>query len=153
MRGWLLDTDVVAALFVPNGAPSVRRWVAGVDEQCLYLSVLTLAELDKGIHNLGEDHPGRARYIASRDALEQRFASRLLSLDDATVRLWGRLSGEAKRATGHALPVIDTLFVANAIRHDLHLVTRNVRDMPLPGVSLFDPWTDDPADFPVMARR
>ena len=153
MIGWLLDTNVVSALINPNGAPSVKAWAAGEDEENLFLSVLTLAEYDKGIFNLAEDHSDRQRYIASRDALEARFAGRILSVDDATVRRWGRISGTVKRETGHPPQVIDTLLAATAIEHDLYLATRNVRDTAHAGATVFDPWNDDPERFPLSPRR
>lgn len=152
MRGWLLDTNVVAALINPQGAPSVKAWATSQDEETFHLSILTLAEYDKGIHNLPSDHPDRPRYIASRDALADRFADRVLSLRDDTVRLWGRISGEVKRETGHPPPVIDTLLATTAIEHDLYLVTRNVKDTRHSGAAIFDPWADDPAGFPLSPR-
>jgi predicted nucleic acid-binding protein len=151
--GWLLDTNVVSALINPNGAPSVKAWAAQQDENNLFLSVLSLAEYDKGIFNLAEDHPDRQRYIASRDALEARFAGRILSVDDATVRRWGRIAGTVKRETGHPPQVIDTLLTATAIEHDLYLTTRNVRDTTHAGATVFDPWNDDPSKFPLSPRR
>ena len=54
MIGWLIDTNVVASLMAPNGAPSVKSWGQIVDENRLFLSILTLAEYDKGIANLAE---------------------------------------------------------------------------------------------------
>jgi len=126
LKGWLLDTNVVAALINPRGAPSVKFWAASQDESHLHISVLTLAEYDKGIHNLAADHIDRPRYIAARDALEMRFGERVLALSNAIVRCWGRLSGEGKRATGHPPPVIDTMLAATAIEHDLYLVSRNM---------------------------
>lgn len=149
MKGWLLDTNVVAALINPRGAPSVKSWAAAQDEARFYMSVLTLAEYDKGIHNLADDHPDRPRYVAARDALEERFGERLLPLGDRIVRRWGRISGEVKRTSGHAPPVIDTMLAATAIEHDLYLVTRNVKDAPPSGAFIFDPWNDDPARFPL----
>lgn len=153
MIGWLLDTNVIAALINPNGAPSVKHWAAMQAEETFFLSVLTLAEYDKGIANLPEDHPERRRYVAARDALEARFSGRILSLDDRCVRLWGRVSGEARRRSGLAPPVIDTLLAATAIVHDLYLVTRNGRDMRDSGAVVFNPWEDDAADFPLSPRR
>jgi predicted nucleic acid-binding protein len=147
--GWLLDTNVIAALVNPNGAPSVKAWAAAQPEHRLFLSVLTLGEYDKGIHNLGADHPERSRYIAARDALEGRFAGRILSVDDAVVRRWGEISGSVRRQTGHAPAVIDTLLAATALENELFLVTRNVRDVQHSGAAVFNPWTDDPADFPL----
>jgi hypothetical protein len=152
VRGWLLDTNVVAALINPQGAPSVKAWAASQDEETFHLSILTLAEYDKGICNLPNDHPDRSRYIASRDALADRFGDRVLSLRDEAVRLWGRISGEVKKATGHPPPVIDTLLAATAIETDLYLVTRNVKDTRHSGAVVFDPWADDPAEFPLSQK-
>jgi toxin FitB len=140
MKGWLLDTNVVASLIAPNGAPSVKAWAAEQDEERLWLSILTLAEYDKGIANLPDEDPNRARYMAARDALEERFLGRILPLDDSIVRRWGAISGRIKRDTGHAPPVIDTLFAATAVEHGLCLVTRNLKDVAGSGAELFSPW-------------
>ena len=153
MRGWLLDTNVVATLINPRGAPSVKTWATGQDEEALHISVLTLAEYDKGIHNLPDNHADRPRYIAARDALAERFGRRVLSLGDEIVRRWGRISGEIKRESGgHAPPVIDTLLAATAIEHDLYFVTRNVKDTRPSGAFVFDLWNDDAAKFPLSSR-
>ena len=149
MRGWLLDTHILSALANPNGAPSVKAWATGQPEYRMLLSVLALAEYDKGIHNLEPDHPDRSRYIAARDAVGQRFSDRLLSVDDAIVYRWGAISGEVKRRTGQAPPLIDTLLAATAIEHDLVLVTRNLQDTRHSGAVIFNPWEDDPSRFPL----
>lgn len=152
MIGWLLDTNVVGSLLSMAGAPSVRSWVAGQDEHRLFISVLTLGEIEKGIHNLAEDDPARSRHMLSLAMLEDRFADRVLGLENRVVRRWGRLSGTILRTTGKAPSVIDTLLAATAIEHDLHLATRNVRDVVHTGASVFNPWTDDAAGFPVAGR-
>jgi predicted nucleic acid-binding protein len=153
--GWLLDTNVISTLINPNGAPTVKAWAAAQDESRFFLSVLTLAEYDKGIHNVADDHPDRPRFIAARDGLAARFSGRTLSVYDAVVRRWGTISGTVKRLTGHSPPVIDTLFAATAMEHDLYFATRNVRDVRASGAAIFDPWSDDPAQFPLspMPRR
>lgn len=153
MKGWLLDTNVVAALINPRGAPSVKSWAAEQAEETLHISILTLAEFDKGIHNLPDDHSDRPRYMAARDALAERFGDRVLPLADSAVLLWGRISGELKRTSGHPPPVVDTLLAATAIEHDLYLATRNVKDTRPSGALVFDPWNDDPARFPLSAHR
>ena len=140
MNGWLLDTNVIAALIAPNGAPSVKSWATGQSEDRLWLSILTLGEYDKGIANLPESHKDRARYIAARDALEERFADRILSVSNPVIRRWGALSGMIRRDTGHPPPVIDTLFAATAIEHNLCFVTRNVKDVAGTGAEVFNPW-------------
>ncbi len=149
MIGWLLDTNVVSTIINPNGVPTVKAWAAMQDENRLFLSVLTLGEYDKGIHNVPDDHPDRPRFIAARDGLAARFSGRMLSLGDAVIRRWGMISGTTKRLSGHSPPVIDTLFAAMALEHDLYLVTRNVRDVRASGAAIFDPWGDDPARFPL----
>lgn len=80
MIGWLLDTNVVGTIINPNGAPTVKEWAATQNEDRFFLSVLTLGEYDKGIHNLPDDHPNRLRFIAARDRLASRFAGRILSV-------------------------------------------------------------------------
>ncbi|RFB98319.1 VapC toxin family PIN domain ribonuclease [Rhizobium leguminosarum bv. trifolii] len=152
MIGWLLDTNVISALINPNGAPSVKSWAAAQHEERMFISILTLAEYDKGIENLPEYDQNRYRYIASRDALAERFSERILSLSDAAIRRWGVISGRVKLRTGHAPSVVDTMLAATAIEHNLYLVTRNVRDTRFSGADVFDPWTNDPAQFPLSRR-
>lgn len=152
MKGWLLDTNVIASLIAANGAPSVKQWARAVHERDLFISVLTLGEYDKGIANLADDDGDVVRYVAARDALEARFAGRILSLEDRIVRRWGAISGRVKRETGHPPPVIDTLLAATAIETDLYLVSRNGKDLSNNGATIFDPWRDDPAQFPLKGR-
>jgi len=147
--GWLLDTNVVSTIINPNGAPTVKTWAATQDEGRLFLSILTLGEYEKGIHNVPDDDPNRPRFIAARDGLTARFAGRILSVGDPVVRRWGVISGTTKRLTGHSPPVIDTLFAATALEHDLYLATRNVSDVRTSGAPIFDPWNDDPETFPL----
>lgn len=144
MRGWLLDTNVVTELARQRPDPRVAAWVAPLARRSLYISVLTLAEYDKGIENLPADSSARARIEAAVAALEFEFAGRVLAVGNAIMRRWGRLSGQIQRTAGKAPPVIDTLLAATAIEHDLCLVTRNVRDVRDTGARVFDPWTDDP---------
>lgn len=150
MIGWLLDTNVVASLTALSGAPSVKAWAAAQDEDRLYLSVITLAEYDKGIYQLPESDPQRTRYAANRDAIEARFSPRILPVSDAIMRRWGALAGRIKRETGHPPQVIDTLIAATALEAGLYLVTRNTKDVLHTGVVVFNPWEDDPARFPLM---
>lgn len=138
MNGWLLDTNVIASLTSPNGAPSVRNWAAAQDEDRLFISILTIGEYEKGIHNLPAADPARHRYGAALAALEARFAGRILNVSDKVIRRWGALSGTIRRGTGHPPPVIDTLLAATAIEHGLCLVTRNVRDVVGMGAEVLD---------------
>lgn len=152
MIGWLLDTNVIAEIISPGGSLRIKQWVAGQAEPTLYLSILTIAEYDKGIANLPDPDPRRARFMVTRDSLAGRFADRLLPMSDEIVRRWGEISGTVRRDTGHAPPVIDTMLAATALEHDLYLATRNVRDVQHSGAALFNPWEDDPRTFPLQSR-
>lgn len=149
MIGWLLDTHVVGSLVSGAGAPSVKAWAAAQDEETIFLSILTIAEIEKGIEQLPPGDPRRTRYAATLTAIEARFAGRTLSLADAAVRRWGVISGRIRRESGRPPPVIDTLLAATAIEYDLYLVTRNTRDVRFSGAALFNPWEDDPIAFPL----
>jgi predicted nucleic acid-binding protein len=150
LRGWLLDTNVIASLAAPSGAPSVKAWASGQEESRMFLSVLTLAEYDKGIHQLADSDPQRIRHAVNRDAIEARFRGRILPLSEAIVRRWGALAGRIKRDTGHPPSVIDTLLAATAIEAGLYLVTRNTRDVRHTGAAVLNPWEDDAAAFPLV---
>nr|WP_294520658.1 type II toxin-antitoxin system VapC family toxin [uncultured Rhodopila sp.] len=149
MIGWLLDTNVTAEIIRAGGSARVKAWAAARDEATLYLSILTIAEYDKGIANLPDGDPRRPVYMATRDRLAARFAARMPPVSDAIVRRWGTV----RRDTGHPPPVIDTLLAAIAPEHDLYLATRNVRDVWHSGAAVFNPWEDDPSAFPVIAGQ
>ena len=151
MRGWLLDTNVISELVRPRPDTRVLRWVRGLAEDRTYLSVLALAELDQGVEALPPTDGRRDRYQRFRARIEAEFDGRILGLDNEVVRLWGVLSGRHRRETGGRAPVIDTLLVATAQRHRLYLATRNLADVQRLGWPCFDPWTGDPADFPITA--
>ena len=149
MIGWLLDTNVISEIASPKCDPRVAAWARGEAEDRLFISILSLGEYDKGIANLPLDAAARQRFGAAVLALEMRFAGRIVSLSDAVVRRWGRISGETQRIAGKAPPVIDTLLAAAAVEHDLYLVTRNIKDVCDSGAAIFDPWADDPVAFPL----
>ena len=150
MRGWLLDTNVIAEVGGAKPESRVRKWLGAQDESTLFLSVLTLAEYEQGIHSLPETDARRPRLRTAVAGLEARFQGRVLSLTDAIVRRWGVISGETKRAIGHSPSVIDTLLAATAIEHGFYFATRNTQDVIRSGAILFDPWRDDPSAFPIL---
>ena len=113
----------------------MTAFLSAADAAGLFVSVLTLGELRKGVEAKRRTDPVAAdRLSAWVDGIETIFADRLLPVDAAAARCWGELS--ARRS----LSVIDTLIVATAIRHGLTLVTRNTRDVEATGVALVDPW-------------
>lgn len=139
MSGFLLDTNVISELIRPKPEPRVAAWIHATDESLLFLSVLTLGEIRKGIAGLRES----SRRIALESWLDSdlalRFAGRILSIDDGVADRWGRLAAQAASAA-RLLPVIDGLLAATALHHNLTLVTRNTKDVEITGVPLFNPW-------------
>lgn len=149
MNGWLLDTNVIAEVSGARPDPRVVQWIESLPEHTLYLSILTIGEYQKGIQHLPLGNKLRLRLQRAVVALEARFSGRMLSVSDQIVLRWGAISGEVKRVTGHSPSVIDTLLAATAIEHDLYLATRNVAHVIKSGAVVFNPWKDDPEQFPV----
>ena len=136
---YLLDTNVLseARRKVPHAGPAV--WLERTPEHALYVSVLVLGEIRKGIAKLSEASQQARLQGWLETELTPRFADRVLSIDVETALVWGRLAGEGERR-GEPLPVVDTLLAATAIRHNLTLVTRNTHDFARLPVDLLNPW-------------
>lgn len=137
----LLDTCLISELVKPDPSIAVLDWLQAQDECDLYLSVLTLGELAKGIEKLPDSRRRRdLREWLDRE-LKPRFHGRWLPIDLRVAALWGSLLAQAERS-GRPLPAIDALLAATAINSDLTLVTRNVADFASTGVALHNPWKD-----------
>jgi len=149
VKGWLLDTNVISALIGPAPEPRVRAWASAQPAHILYMSALTLGEFQKGIENLPVGNKLRHRIAHSIQAIEFRFAGRILPVSNAIVLRWGAISGETKRLTRHSPAVIDTMLAATAIEHNLYLATRNIADVKNSGAAIFNPWKDNPNQFPI----
>lgn len=140
MSGFLLDTNVVSELTKPRPERKVVEWMEATDEGLLYLSVLTLGEIRKGIA-LQKDPARKVKLEAwAVGALPVRFANRILSIDSDIAERWGVLTARAKAAKNHTLPIIDGLLAATAQHYNLTLVTRNTSDVAGTGVPVFNPW-------------
>jgi len=133
---YLLDTNVVSELARARPAEAVVAWFADVPDEALYLSVLTLGELRRGVEAL----PGGAKRERLRRWLEADlpgwFGDRLLPVDAAVADRWGRLNASARQT----LPAVDGLLAATALQHDCRMVTRNVADFEIPGLDVVNPW-------------
>ena len=149
MNGWLLDTNVIAEVSGARPDAKVAKWLNAQPEHLLFISILTIAEYQKGIEKLLPGDKRRPRLKKSVLALQSRFSGRVLPLTDQVVNRWGAISGEVKRTTGNWPSVVDTLFAAAAIEHGLYLATRNVLHVEHSGAAVFNPWKDDPAEFAI----
>jgi predicted nucleic acid-binding protein len=138
---YLLDTSVLSELVKKNPRRQVVNWVDEQEESTLFLSVLTVGELEKGIAKL----PASARRTNLiswvRRELAGRFGGRLLPIDVRVAERWGTMAGESEKR-GKPLPVIDSLLAATALVHDLQIVTRNVADFEPCGVVCVNLWDD-----------
>ena len=133
---YLLDTNVLSETRRKKADPGVMAFLEAIDSSALYVSVLTLGELRKGIAAKRRTDLTAARALAGwLEGLEFGFADRILSVDAAVARLWGEWSADRPR------PVIDTLLAATAAKHGLTFVTRNTRDISGLPVKVHCPWT------------
>ena len=139
MSGFLLDTNIISELVKPKPEANVTEWVENTDESLLYLSVLTLGEIRRGIAALSQSRR-RATLEAWLDKdLRARFEGRILVIDQEVADRWGLLTAAARNC-GIVLPVIDGLLAATALEHNLTLVTRDTGQIPSMGVAVFNPW-------------
>ena len=138
---WLLDTCVISELVKPRPTPAVVAWIDACDEETLYLSVITIGELEKGVARLALSARRAKLQSWVRRDLAERFSGRLLAVDQPVAARWGALAGESA-AREQPLPVIDGLIAATSLEHDLTVVTRNTDDFKRCGARCFNPWDE-----------
>jgi len=138
---FLLDTSVISELVKKNPRRQVVDWIDGQEESTLFLSALTVGELEKGIAKLPASARKRKLLSWVRRDLAERFGGRLLPIDVRVAARWGAITGESEKR-GRPLPVIDSLIAATALVHDLQIVTRNIRDFERCGVACVNLWVD-----------
>lgn len=136
---WLLDTCAICEPTRKSPSPRVSAWLDEQSEESLYLSVLTLGEIRKGVAVLpaGPKRRNLERWLAH--VLVERFAGRILPVDAEVADSWGRLQTAAE-TTGRPLPTLDSMLAATALANDLTLVTRNTTDFTGTGAELLNPW-------------
>lgn len=135
---YLLDTCVLSEYKKPEPAAEVIAWLDGQFDDSLYMSVLTIGELDKGIFRMPPSKR-KTNLAAFVETLLVRFDRRILDLDTAILRRWGIMMGSLE-SKGRPMPVIDSLIAATALERDLTIVTRNEEDFTPTGVKLLNLW-------------
>ena len=132
---YLLDTNILSETRKKQANERVMSFLSAAEPSALFISVLSLGELRKGVAlKMQSDADAAKRLGTWVDGLEYSFGERILSVDAAIARQWGELSAQRSR------PVVDTLLAATALVHRLTLVTRNISDVHDLGVKLLDPW-------------
>lgn len=133
---YLIDTDAISALRKPERNPGTVAWISSRRAADLYLSVVTVGEIERGIARQRKRDPGFADSMGAwLDKLLRLYADRILPVDTPVVRRWGRLTGE------HGHGSADLLIAATALEHGLTVVTRNTRHFEPTGVAVLDPST------------
>jgi len=141
VSGFLLDTNCVSEAVRIRPNARVANWIDSTDERLLYLSVLTLGEIRKGIAALPQSNRRAALEAWLEADLRPRFAGRILPVQKAVADRWGQLDAAAQQK-GRPLAIVDGLLAATALHHNLTLVTRNTADFKHAQVLVFNPWTE-----------
>jgi toxin FitB len=139
MTGFLLDTNCISEVVRLTPDPRVMAWIEAVEESLLYLSVLTMGEIRKGLAVLPQGKRRSRLETWLEVELHARFSGRILSIDAAVADRWGLLAASAK-TKGNLLSTIDGLLAATAIHHNLTIVSRNVGDFRNTQVPVVNPW-------------
>ena len=134
---YLIDTNVLSELRRKLPHPGVSAWFAQRPASSLYMSVLTLGELRKGIDGLNDEDRKLALSDWLHTELSMFFLGRVLSIDEQVADRWGQLGA----AAGRPLPAIDSLLAATALVHGLTVVTRNAKDFEGLGLAVINPWS------------
>jgi toxin FitB len=136
---YLLDTNVVSEQLKPRPDESVVRWIDAADEESLFLSVITFAEISKGIEDIGS---GRRRDTLTKwlyDDLPLRFEGRILDVNAAVALAWGKIMARSD-VLGINLGATDAFLAATAEAYGLSLATRNIRDFTRLNIAIVNPW-------------
>ena len=133
---YLIDTNVLSELRRRDPEPSVVEWFAKRPARLLFLSVITLGEIRKGVESIADSQRRRKLIDWLEAELPTFFMGRVLPVDIHVADRWGRLQAVEKRP----LPAVDSLLAATALHHDLVLVTRNEKDFRFAGLDVINPW-------------
>jgi toxin FitB len=139
MSGFLLDTNCISELVRNRPEPRVLEWMEAADESLLYISVLTLGEIRKGVAGLPQGKRQTQLEMWLELDLQARFSGRILAIDARIADRWGLMAAEAKRK-GWALSAVDGLLAATALHHNLTIVSRNISDFANTQVQSLNPW-------------
>ena len=145
---YLLDTNVVSEAIKPQPDARVVAWLAAQPSAAIYLSVLTLGEIEQGI--VRSPSPKRAERLARwlEEELLPRFHGRLLPVEAPVMKVWGQITGRAL-LQGRPVGYVDSLLAATAIVHGLSLATRNTSDVAALPVQTINPWDESDPSAPL----
>jgi len=135
----ILDTNVISELVAKRPNAHVVGWIDSLDPSDIYLSVVTIGEIRKGVARLPHSPRKELLQLWLQGDLLKRFASRVLILDIHTMLHWGELTARLDQA-GMSMPAMDSLIAAQALVHGCALATRNASHFAAAGVTVVNPW-------------
>jgi toxin FitB len=136
---YLLDTCVISELVTKHPSARVVEWVDSLDPDDIYLSVLTIGEIIKGIEKLPKSRRKTELHTWLKEDLLARFQGKIIPVDTDVIVEWGILTAHVESA-GKPMPAIDALIAATAKVNQLTLVTRNVSDFDAADMKVLNPW-------------
>jgi toxin FitB len=136
---YLLDTCVISELVSKKPNSNVVEFVDALDTDDIYLSVITIGEIIKGIEKLPKSKRKQELHTWLREDLLARFSGKTIPIDNDVITEWGLLTARLELA-GTPMPAIDSLIAASALTYAFALVTRNVGDFEGSGVEILNPW-------------
>jgi predicted nucleic acid-binding protein len=136
---YILDTNVISELVAVRPNVTVVEWIEAIDPEAVFLSVIAVGELSKGIEKLPDSRRKKLLKQWLQDDLLVRFENHLFMIDVHTMLLWGTMNARLETA-GSPVGAVDGLIAATAIQHNCTLVTRNTAHFKNTGVTLFNPW-------------
>lgn len=136
---YLLDTCVISELVAKQSNPKVVEFVDALDPDDVYLSVITIGEITKGIEKLPKSKQKQELHTWLKEDLLVRFDGKIIPLDTDVLLEWGLLTARLE-SIGKTLPTMDSLIAATVLAHKFALVTRNVDDFDSAGMEIFNPW-------------
>jgi len=136
---FLLDTCVISELMAKRPNQAVMQWIDSVDEDRLYLSVITIGEIRKGIAKLADSSRKLELQEWLSDHLLSRFSDRIVVIDTGVMLDWGQLVGNLERL-GKPMSLMDSLIAAIVLHGDFVLVTRNETDFEFADIRMLNPF-------------
>lgn len=136
---YLLDTCVLSEFTRRQPDRRVIDWLNAIAEEKLFISVITVGEIQRGIERLPVSHRKTELLVWMNTGLVERFAGRTVAIDAPTMFLWGSLVARLE-AVGQPVGVMDSLILASALQNNLIVATRNVGDFLPGGVQVINPW-------------
>ncbi|MCI5167010.1 MAG: type II toxin-antitoxin system VapC family toxin [Candidatus Electrothrix sp. GM3_4] len=139
---YLLDTCVLSELVKKKPDQRVVKWIASIEESKLFISVLTIGEIHKGIEKMPKSKRREMLLQWVDEDLQERFRGRTIPFDLQAAAVWGKMQAKAEMS-GKTIPIIDGMIAATAITHNFAVATRNISDMEASKAVLVNPWDED----------